>query len=363
MKKIDVSVSNDLYSDNRVNKTCLSLQKFGLDVRLIGRLRKNSPKISRPYRFCRMHLVFDKEVWYYAELNIRLFFKLLFSHQDLLWANDLDTLLANVLVSKIKQEPLIFDSHENFTQVPELKENPFAQKVWVAIEHFCVPRTTKIVTVCEPIQKYFKETYNKDASIVRNIPNKNIDTNPKTFPEKNILIWQGAINIERGLEQLVEAMQHIDAKLYIIGDGDIKDALIKKTEQLHLEEKITFTGRITFDEMMKYTRSATLGISLDQPTNGNYTVSLPNKFFEYINASLPILASPLQQIKPIIEKYQIGETINDISCKNLSNRINTLLADKEKLKLYSSNCKKVQDELNWENEEEKIKQIICEIIS
>jgi len=361
MKKIDVSVSNDLFSDNRVNKTCLSLQKLGFDVRLIGRMRKNSPSMSRPYRFCRMRLLFDKEIWFYAELNIRLFFKLLFSRQDALWANDLDTLPANFLVSKLKRKPLVFDSHEHFTQVPELKENPTARKVWIMVERCCVPRVNRVVTVCNTIKNYFKETYGTTAVVVRNIPNKAQQAAPKIFPEEDTLVWQGAINVERGLENLLEAMPYINAKLYIAGDGDIKEKLIKEAQRLHLENKVFFTGRLTFDEMMERTRKATIGISIDQPTNKNYASSLPNKIFEYINASLPILASPLQEIKPIIENYGVGECISDITPKNLADTINRMLQDKEKLTVYSDNCRKAQEELNWENEEKKIEQIFSQL--
>ncbi|MEE1119683.1 MAG: hypothetical protein U0K90_07095, partial [Bacteroidales bacterium] len=153
MKRINVSVSNDLICDNRVNKTCKSLVNYGLSVKLIGRAFKNSPKLpSRDYECKRLPIFFKKNAIYYAELNLKLFFYLLFSKQDFLWANDLDTLLPNYLVAKLKRKPLIFDSHEHFTQVPELKDNPFAKKVWKAVEKHCIKGCDAIFTVCNPIK-------------------------------------------------------------------------------------------------------------------------------------------------------------------------------------------------------------------
>lgn len=357
MRRICVSVSNDLICDNRVNKTCKSLVDYGLSVKLIGRAFKSSPFLpTRSYKCKRLSIIFKKNAIYYAELNLKLFFYLLFSKQDFLWANDLDTLLPNYLVAKLKRKPLIFDSHEHFTQVPELKENPFAKKVWKAIEKHCIKGCDAIFTVCNPIKSYFKEEYNKESLVVRNIPPR-IFFKQETIPsskKENIIVWQGAVNIERGLEELCEAMQWIDARLLIMGVGDIKSDLEKKVKTLQLENKIHFLGRLPFEEMMNKTKSAKLAISIDKATNGNYAISLPNKIFEYIACSVPVLVSPLQEIKLIVEKHKIGEFLSSYNPQELAKQITNLLNDERKLDLIAENCKKAAKELCWENEEIQI---------
>ena len=354
MKRINVSVSNDLICDNRVNKTCKSLVDYGLSVKLIGRAFKNSPNLaSRNYVCKRLPIFFRKNAIYYAELNLKLFFHLLFSKQDYLWANDLDTLLPNYLVAKLKRKPLIFDSHEHFTQVPELKDNPFAQKVWKWVEKHCIKGCNEVFTVCNPIKNYFKEEYNKESIVVRNIPPRNTTTNIQipSANKENIIVWQGAVNIERGLEELCEAMQWVDAKLLIMGEGDIKSNLENKVKELRLEEKILFLGRLPFEEMMSKTKIAKLAISIDKDTNGNYAISLPNKIFEYIACSVPVLVSPLQEIKLIVEKYETGEFLSSYNPQDLARQITNLLNDNSKLNSIAENCRIAAKELCWENEE------------
>jgi hypothetical protein len=133
--KIIVSVTNDLVTDNRVDKVCRFLLNEGFEVLLVGRKLKTSLAMpQRPYATKRMKLLCTKGALFYAEYNLRLFFLLLFRKATHLLANDLDTLLANYLVSKMRRRALIYDSHELFTEVPELIHRPKIQRIWESIE-------------------------------------------------------------------------------------------------------------------------------------------------------------------------------------------------------------------------------------
>ena len=107
---------------------------------------------------------------FYAFFNLRLFFILLFKKADVFVSNDLDTLLANYLASKFKRKTeLVYDSHEYFTEVPELTNRPGVQKIWMKIERMIFPKLTKIYTVNDSIAKIYSELYTKDIKVVRNI--------------------------------------------------------------------------------------------------------------------------------------------------------------------------------------------------
>ncbi|MFZ4399988.1 MAG: glycosyltransferase [Bacteroidales bacterium] len=360
MKRAIVSVINDLTTDQRVDKVCKTLQKCGFEVVLIGRYKKDSKQLKkRSYFTERLHLLFEKEAIFYAEFNFRLFFFLLFNKADFLVSNDLDTLLPNYLISKVKRIPLVYDSHEYFCGVPELENNHFALKVWLRIEKWIFPHLKHVFTVNNSIADLYKKQYNIDVKIVRNVPLKKeriiLKSREDLFLplDKKILLLQGAgINVDRGVEELIEAMQWVkNAVLLIIGDGDVFENLKRKMDLYHLNEKILFIPKLPFEELYNYTVLADLGLTLDKNTNINYRFSLPNKLFDYIQAGIPVLASDLYEIRKIIEEYGIGEILVDHQPENIAKHINSLLSNEVKLNEFRRNTSVANERLCWENEE------------
>lgn len=353
-----VSVINDLYTDQRVHKVCLFLQKQGYEVTLVGRLQRNSNPIDRPYRTIRMRLGVEKGPVFYAFFNLRLFFLLLFKRIDVLVANDLDTLLPNYLIATLRQKKLVYDSHEYFTEVPELVSRPKVQRVWERIEGFIFPKLNYIYTVNESIANRYHLKYGKNISVVRNISPKWIPTDVKTkselgIPENQfVLIFQGAgINIDRGAEEALEAMHFLEGVvLLFVGDGDVIPALKKQVESLNLTGKVLFFGKRPYHELLNFTLHADLGLTLDKDTNINYRFSLPNKVFDYMHTQTPILASNILEVRKIVEKYDIGQIIETHDPKELAKTIDAIRSNPNQLKTWKSNCIIASNAENWENE-------------
>ena len=134
-KRIIVSVTNDLTTDQRVDRSCITLIKMGFDVLLVGRQLSHSLDLEpRNYRTKRMKLWFTRGPLFYAEYNLRLFFFLLVHKADILLSNDLDTLPANYLASGIRHLTLVHDCHEYFRGVPELNNRGFVAGIWKFLE-------------------------------------------------------------------------------------------------------------------------------------------------------------------------------------------------------------------------------------
>jgi len=368
-KKVVVSVTNDLSFDQRVNKMCLTLTQLGLEVELIGRILPESQPIKREYKTTRLRLLFKKGALFYAFFNLRLFFVLLFRKVDIYHANDLDTLLANYLAAKIRGKELVYDSHEYFLGVPEIQGRA-AKKVWAAIERFIFPKLQTVFTVNQSIADLYEKDYKKKLIIVRNLPLKQTIEKVKSRKDleipvdKKIIILQGAgINVDRGAEELLEAVAlSNDYILYIIGTGDVIEELKSRAKSEDLKNKVVFVGRIPYPEMMQYTLNADVGVTLDKDTNINYRFSLPNKIFDYMKAGIPIVASNLKEVANIIDTYKVGVVIENHEPQTILNGLNTALKNKEQVEMYSKNGLKGVEELNWENEVEKVVEFYLEII-
>jgi len=358
LKRIIISVTSDLCTDQRVHKIAITLQQMGFEVLLLGRMLPDSLPIERTYKYKRLSLIFKTEVWFYIEYNIRLFFFLLFSKSDIYLANDLDTLLPNFLISKLKRKPLVYDSHEMFCEGPELQGRKFVQLVWRTIEKLILPRLKHTYTVSQSIADNYNKQYNTNFQIIRNIPKLDVKTKKVEelqFNDKNIILYQGVMNPGRGLEEIITAMPFIDsAVLLIIGFGKIEDELKELVVKMGVEDKVIFYGKVPLEYLFSYTQQADIGLLLERPLGLSFKYALPNKLFDYIHAELPIIASPLLEIKRIMDENEIGVIIENYNPEYLADIINIMLNNVEKRKVWKANMVKVKQELNWEKESEKI---------
>jgi glycosyltransferase involved in cell wall biosynthesis len=354
-----VCVTNDLSNDQRVHKTCMTLQKCGYWVKETGRLLPESVPLERSYFTLRKKLWFRKGPQFYAEFNIRLFLYLMTTKVDLIFANDLDTLPAAYLAAKIRNKRIIYDTHEYFTETPELVNRKLTQTIWKKIEDHFFPKLTDILTVNSSIAKLYGDKYNKTVHVCRNIPPSFKPDRLKSRTElglplnKHILILQGTgINIERGAEEAVLAMQYLDdTVLLVVGSGDVFPTLHKIIEKNNLQEKVIFKPKMPFSELRQYTMNSDLGLAIDKDTNLNYHFSLPNKLFDYIHSGIPVLSSGLIELKQIIDQFDIGYYIQNHDPKYIASVITSIFSDEKRYNQVKQNTVKAKEELCWEKEE------------
>ena len=374
-----VSVTNDLTTDQRVDRTCRALVKSGYDVLLVGRRRRNSKTLTpRSYRMHRLRLLFDKGPLFYAEYNITLFFFLLFHRYDLIVSNDLDTLPANYLANWFKhsfslnpksQIPNpksdfchLHDCHEYFRGVPELNGRKLVMRIWKWIEDRIFPGLKYVVAVNQSVADLYSKEYGNTIEVIRNVPLRKslsgaVDkASLHIRNDQKIILYQGALNVDRGIEEAILAMKYLktDAILILAGIGDIYETLKNFTRAHGLSEKVTFLGQVPFEDLHSYTLMADLGLSIEKDVSINYHYCLPNKFLDYIQANVPVLVSPFPEMKAIVDQYRIGGFIESHEPENLAHQIDSMLNNPEKLAFFKQNLKKAAEDLCWENEEKTL---------
>lgn len=389
LKKAIVAVTNDLTTDQRVDRTCHTLITSGYDVMLAGRNLKHSlPLAPRSYRLHRMRLLFNKGPLFYAEYNIRLFIYLLAHKSDLIVSNDLDTLLASFLAYRMKNllplslrrggrgvrssseggrgVGILHDCHEYYRGMPELMGRKRTTRIWKWIEDSIFPKLKYVIAVNDSIAKLYYEDYGNEIVVIRNVPfrKQKGKMKPKEElgiePHQKVIIYQGAVNIDRGLEEVIQAMKYLrsDAKLIIAGIGDIYEKLTELVKHEKVPGKVILTGQIPFQDLHAYTLMADIGLSIEKDVSLNYHYCLPNKFLDYIQANVPVLISQFPEMKAILDNYFIGEVLENHDPKHIAEKIDSMLMNETRLIVFRENLKQAAEDLCWENEEYKLKEML-----
>ena len=362
MAKIILLVTSDIIADQRVHRTASTLVDAGHTVITIGRRIKKTPKnFERPYKVYLFRLPFNKGPFFYACYNIWASFYLLFARFDLIHANDLDTLLAARKICWLKSKPLIYDSHELFTEVPELL-NRRTRKFWLWLERRLIKGVKHCSTVSNGVAAELEKRYRISCTVIRNVPlSKELVSNPSS---SKTILYQGALNLGRGLEKLIESMQWLsECKLIIVGTGLLEKSLVTKASKLGLQKRINFMGRVPLDELHSITCTANLGVSLEEDMGLNYRLALPNKLFDYMQAGLPVLTSNLPEMSAVVSEYNIGETIeSNCTSEQLANKISSMIFDDNKMQHWSENSTRAGVFLNWENEKIKLIELVAKAL-
>jgi len=352
-KRLVFTVTNDLLYDQRMIRICTSLQKAGYEVLLVGRKNKHfKPLLPQAFQQKRLYCFFQKGKKFYVEYNIRLFFFLLFQKFDLICAIDLDTILPCYYISKIRNKKRVYDAHELFCEMKEVASRPKIYKVWKSIERKTILHFKYGYTVNTHIQQILHKEYGVQYEVIRNMPLLQNTTN--TSPERNYILYQGAVNEGRSFETLIPAFQYIDLPLWICGNGNFFNEAVALVKQYGLESKVVFKGKIVPGELKHITQNAFLGVTLFEKDSLNNYYSLANRFFDYMQAGVPQLCVHYPAYAAINQQYKVAVLIDDLSPQNIATHINHIISDTTLWKEMHHACLQARTVYNWQHEEQKL---------
>ncbi len=343
-----------------MQRICSTLSNAGYEVELVGRILPTSIELNTSLNFkqTRIKCIFKKGKLFYIEYNIRLIFYLLNQKFNTICSVDLDTLLAGGMVSKILNINLFFDAHEHFTEVPEVTNRKFTKYVWSKIAKIFIPKAKLCYTVGPALAQIFEELYNNKFEVILNVPIKNEPDSNNDISGYNInkpyILYQGALNKSRGLEQSILAMQQVENTLLVIaGEGDLSLELRDLVIKNNLENKVMFLGFIKPTELKKLTANAKIGLNLLEHNGESYYYSLANKFFDYLQAGVPCLCANFPEYIAINNQFNCCKLINS-EVDTIAKEISYLLNNEAVYSLLSKNALEASENYNWSVEKDKL---------
>ena len=342
--RIVMAASNDLLTDQRVERHRRTLTEAGYDVVVLGK-RDLPTRHPRGWRF-------------YLELNLALRRKIAtVANPAIVWANDTDTLLGCYLAARQTNAKLVLDCHELFPEVPEIQHKPLVKWVWRTLERWLMPKCDALFTVCDSIAEHYRLQLGVSMSVVRNISGPCVtqdcasQLNTEHLPlNTKILLYQGRVNLGRGVDWAIDALQWLpDCHLVVAGDGDLLEPMKAYAASRPWADRVTFTGRLTPEEMHALTPKADVGLVMLEDIGLNYHYALPNRIGDMVQAGVPMVVSDLPEMSAVVHRFGIGEVIREPGAKALADSIGKVLARGKE----NYNFTAARKDMDW-NKEKKI---------
>jgi len=358
MKRLFFTVTTDLNFDQRMQRICTSLSSAGFEVTLVGREKGKSKALSEQnFNQHRIKCRFESGKLFYLEYNWRLYKYLKEQEMDALCSCDLDTILPGFFLRK--RWKWVYDAHEYFSEMEEVVQRPWIRRIWKAVERLCVPRVDLAYTVSKGYAELFEKQYPTPFHIIRNIARLQ-DLKPELRNPKRIL-YQGSVNHGRGLEELIEAMYLVEGELVICGEGDLYEPLKSLVHSRQLEQKVTFTGYLRPEELLKVTQSASIGITLFSKAGLSNEYSLGNRFFDYLQAGIPQLAMNYPEYQNFNRQHEVAVLIDDLNPRTIAPSLNQLLKNESEYQRLESNALEARMHFNWQEEERKLSELYLDL--
>lgn len=355
--QITLLVSNDIQYDQRMLRIATSLQKEGYQIILVGRQKKTK---TIPFYSFKTHLLscyFSNGVLFYLEFNLRLFIYLCSRKRDVVYAVDFDTLPATFLYHLIYAKPFVFDSHELFTEVPELQNHKIKKMLWEMVGKTTIPSAKFCMTVSESLAQYLSLKYGVNFTTIRNVPfKKSIDGIDIEHRRKNKWIYyQGMLHQGRGIDFLIKSMIALPTwTLILAGDGDTSEELKELAKELGLENQVIFKGMIQPEDLIDIAKNAWIGINLLENNSLSYYYSLANKTFDYFQARLPAIHIDFPEYRLLGSENESINLLEKMETADFVAIIKNIWINESQYKNMVHAAEQAAEKYIWEKEEKKL---------
>jgi len=288
---------------------------------------------------------------------------------DLIIANDVETLPLAFKIAN-KKSKVLFDAHE---YAPRHFENVFTWRLFfqrfnIYLCKKYIPKVNAMVTIGRKISEEYEKHFGVLPTIITNAPNQQSLTTTQTG-SKIQLVHHGIGTPSRKIEVMIETMRqlpdHFELNLILITPPSASENT--KSYIQYLKSLAEFTNRIHFippvtsDKILPIINQYDIGIISIPPVNFNYENTLPNKFFDCIQARLALAIGPTPEMAAIVKEYNLGVISEDFSAEGLATVIKGLTPNQ--IQQFKKNTEKAAVEFSAEKNKEIFLNIINKVLN
>ncbi|MFA5293122.1 MAG: glycosyltransferase [Phycisphaerae bacterium] len=282
---------------------------------------------------------------------------------DIYHFHDPELLMAGFLLRWILGKKVVFDMRESTSRQILGKEYlpKWTRKIvsccYKIIEKICLTGIRLIVANDRSVNEYHK------CYLVRNFPqiDENIISNAMDMSQRfksPLLVYVGTVSKTRGaFTYLVMAQKLIERghrfKIMIIGGAYDESFIVQlkdEVKQMNLQDTVSVTGFMDYQQAMGITSKAVIGLSILDPIP-NYTFCLAGKMVEYMMCGTPILSSNFEHWAPYVEGEKTGKMVDPFNIDQIVNVCEQMLNNPQELEnMGRRGIEAVKNKYNWDME-------------
>jgi glycosyltransferase involved in cell wall biosynthesis len=360
-------------NERRIFNQVNSALNHGASVEIVALKTPQLPKTSKlnKVKITRIYIPFWRRgPLKFILFNIRLFISLLRSDYKVLHAHDIWVMPGSVCANFFKRRILVYDAHEFTCGLEIFQRKPFSGFLWSLAEWISIKKIDSLITINDWHQRLFQEKYEHIpmTTVIMNYPSRAdnmLGNQLRGFQNREeIVLFQGILKEGRGLRAIIKSMQDLDTgQMHIIGEGDLEEELRQFIRSSQLENIVQMKGKISWDKLLLETQKARAGLVLFEPLSENYNYAAPNKFFEYVMAGTPVIASAIPTFKEFNRQFEVAILVDPSNIEEISRAIQLLLTQEEKWNGYHQNCLEAREKWNWEAQEMRLVKLYKELVS
>lgn len=274
---------------------------------------------------------------------------------DAVHCHDLDTLWAGVKLKKKTGCKLVYDAHEIFGYMLKGNVSEFLVNYSFKMEKKLVKYIDCLVTVNEPLRKYFEKITNAPITIVMNcddiISEKYVISKNDVFT----VIYIGNLHRGRFFPEIIDLLGNIkNIKFIIAGKKEHIELYHEIEKRCGIYKNIEFLGQISAKEVITKTMECDTVICMLDPKGISSHISTANKLFNAMVCGRPIICTKDTYSGDMTEKLQCGLVI-EYNLDAIKKAVMKLRDDAELCKKLGENgLKAALEEYNWEVQKDKL---------
>ncbi len=365
VKTVCITFLGNPYHDTRVSNLQRSLKQNGMEVKIIA-FDWQTPQFKTVRGDTTIYKLTKSKfsLIFYFKFILLLLKTIPKIKADFYFAEDIYVLPITLFIAHLRGVKIAYNSRELYSHVGGLSQKKKRQWLLSLLEKLFIKKADIILTTGELDANYLEKVYGvSNLHVLRNLPEYKPDLEKinlhkllKIPDDRFILLYQGVLHGGRGISLVLNAIKDLPAVHFvIIGEGVYKDKLLNESIKLGIKNRVHFLGSVNQNELLSFTKGADLGVALIENISLSYYYALPNKLFEYIMASVPVLVTNLPQMAKVVEAYKVGEIVKEENPDEVKTIIKKLMSSRDLLLEYKQNCIKASKELNWEVEFENLK--------